>query len=271
MDNQLPFAKPNSTRRNTLGGFLRSVRERLKPAEIGINPGSRRRAKGLLREEVAQEAGISLTWYTWIEQGRDVRASPRALNGLARALRLDAAERDYIFRLARPDLQKSITASKPAMPSEALKAFIRSLSPLPAYVLDVRWDIVFANPESVKLIGKIDPEDKFSRNLIARMFTRPEMRERFVEWEIVAKSSVAQFRNSTPELAGDTEHQNLVEALIEREPIFRDIWNKHGLAGSPNWTKAFNLPGKGLRSYRYNSFRPIGVDSPFMVTIYSPV
>ena len=257
-------------RRKELGQFLKSAREALDPAEAGARVNPRRRVRGWLREEVANAAGISATWYMWLEQARDVRASPRVLDGLSRALRLDTVKRAYLFRLARPDLQPLSREERRDKPSEALVAMVRSLSPHPAYVLDVRWDIVAWNDAADFLLGGFDPQDKWSINLIGRLFTDPRLREQMANWRVLVASSVGQFRATTASLSSDAEHRALVEALENASEDFRELWRGRSLAEAPNWEKLFRHPDAGDVRFRYASLQPLGVDSPFRVTIYTP-
>jgi hypothetical protein len=257
-------------RRRELAQFLRTMREALDPAEAGAAVNPRRRTPGWLREEVAFAAGISSTWYMWLEQARPVRASPRVLDGLARALRLDSVKRDYLFRLARPDLQPMQAQDRRTQPSAATIELVRSLSPLPAYILDVRWDVVAYNDAAGFLFGGFDRDDKWSANLIARMFVDARWRELISSWETVAASAVGQFRSTSAGLADDPEHRALVDALENGSDEFRAIWRSRRLADAPNWLKIFRHPAAGEVTFRYSTLQPMGVDSPFRVTIYTP-
>jgi transcriptional regulator with XRE-family HTH domain len=257
-------------RRKELAQFLKSAREALDPAETGASANRRRRVRGWLREEVAHAAGISATWYMWLEQGRDVRASPRVLDGLSRALRLDAVKRAYLFRLARPDLQPLSREESRDRPSDALVALVKSLSPHPAYVLDVRWDIVAWNDAADFLLGGFDPQEKWSINLIGRLFTDPRLREQMANWWVLVASSVGQFRATTASLSSDPEHRAFVDALENASEDFSELWRGRSLAEAPNWEKLFRHPDAGEVRFRYASLQPLGVDSPFRVTIYTP-
>jgi transcriptional regulator with XRE-family HTH domain len=257
-------------RRRELAEFLRSQREALDPAEAGGAINTRRRAKGWLREEVAFAAGISSTWYMWLEQARPVRASPRVLDGLARALKLDSIKRAYLFRLARPDLQPGEAGAARTKPGEGLIELVNALSPHPAYVLDARWDMVAWNGAAEFLLGGIDARDKWSYNLIGRMFTDPRMRTLMSNWEELAASSIGQFRSTTAGLADDPEHRTLVDALENGSAEFRAIWQSRRLTDTPDWRKTFRHPVVGEVTFRYSTLQPMGPDSPFRVTIYTP-
>ena len=165
---------PAIDRRRALGDFLQAHRARLNPAALGFAGGTRRRTPGLRREEIAQLAGLSVTWYTWIEQGREVSVSPAALARLAKTLQLSPAERIYLFDLAG----KRDPAARAETPSEApaaLAAAVRSIA-VPAYVLDRHWNALAWNaPASRLFIGWLDqPKEKTrDRNLLRFIFLSP--------------------------------------------------------------------------------------------------
>jgi transcriptional regulator with XRE-family HTH domain len=130
-------------RRGELAAFLRARRSRISPTDVGLPPGSRRRTPGLRREEVAQLAGIGVTWYTWLEQGRPIRASVQVLDAVARTLRLDQAEIEHLYRLA--DVPGAPVEAPVAEVPPALHEILRSLEPLPAMLLNARFDKLASN------------------------------------------------------------------------------------------------------------------------------
>src|SRR5260221_14522981 len=140
-------------RRAELADFLRTTRRAMRLVDQGASARARRRTPGLLREEVAVAAGISTTWYVWLEQARPIRVSPRVLDGLARALKLDPVRRAYLFRLARPDLQPSPPSMPTATPSAALIELVETLSPHPAYAINSRWDVAAWNSPTGVVFG----------------------------------------------------------------------------------------------------------------------
>jgi transcriptional regulator with XRE-family HTH domain len=257
-------------RRHELAGFLRAAREAIPAGATGVALTARRRAKGLLREEVAAAAGISATWYMWLEQGRDIRVSPRALEGLSRARRLDGVQRAFLYRTARPDLLPQVKPIGSGGPGKATRALVRALAPNPVYVLDQRWDVVLWNAPAELLLGGFDRSDPWSANLIARMFTDVRWRELFADWEEVARSCAAQFRAMSPALAGDEEHQKLVAALRHTSPEFEALWVRRELADSPGWTKRIVHPEAGSLSFDYSTLRAEGEDSEYRLSIYTP-
>src|SRR5471032_1128741 len=173
-----------------LGAFLRAQRERTMPQDVGLPTSARRRTSGLRREELAQISGISTTWYTWIEQGRDVSISPATLDRMAVALRLEAAAREYLFSLAAvKDPQARLAADAP---DARVSACVNQLT-CPGYLLDSAWNVLTWNPQAGQLFSGwlgVDPQP----NLLRFMFLHPLARTLVVDWSERAKRVVAEFR-----------------------------------------------------------------------------
>jgi transcriptional regulator with XRE-family HTH domain len=271
MKTTTPTTDLEGSRRGELANFLRTTREATKPDEQHAARRARRRTPGLLREEVAVAAGISTTWYVWLEQARPIRVSPRALDGLARALKLDPVRRAYLFRLARPDLQPSPPSATTATPGAALVELVRTLSPHPAYAMNSRWDVVARNKPADVLFGGFDLADEWSRNLLARIFLDPRWRKLFPDWELIARSSVGQFRAATTELTASPEYQSLLRALERASPEFAALWARQEVFDPPVWRKTFFHPQIGGMTFAYSTFRPEGESQEFRLTVYTPV
>ncbi len=178
--------------RRSLSGFLQSRRARLTPSDCGFDPG-RRRTPGLRREEVAQLAGVSLTWYTWLEQGRDIRVSSQALEGIARALRLDRAEREHLFLLAQGRPPASAETGSRTV-SAARQRMLDGLTFSPAYIRTARWDIVGWNRAAALIFADYAAMAPYERNSLRLVFTHPAWRTLMVDWEQDAKKALATFR-----------------------------------------------------------------------------
>lgn len=260
----------DQTRRDELAHFLRSRRERLDPADLGITVRQRRRAVGLRREEIADAAGISTTWYVWLEQGRNVNASAQALRSLAKALRLSRSEQTYLFQLARPDLEWQNGPVETAPPSANLLALIDGLAPHAAYVSNRHRQVVATNQAARSLLGDFDSDDPASGSVIARLFLDPQWRQLFVDWEIVARSSVAQFRLATAALAGDPVLASQVSYLTASSDTFARWWNDRELADPPIWRKTLRHPRVGDMCFDFAALQPRGRDSDFVVSLYTP-
>lgn len=209
-----------------LGRFLRARRAQLKPEDFGLPRGiSRRRTPGLRREEVAQISGIGLTWYTWLEQGRDIPASEQTVELLARALRLNPEEHRYLRRLAG---LHSTAHHEPHPESDAsIQRTLDSLVPNPAYVLSRRFDYVAWNEAYTRIYR--DPSDLPAgrRNLMWAMFTDPRMQQLLPDWERRAFVLMAQFRAVAGRHAEDGRFGELVAALECDSPKFRQWWQRY--------------------------------------------
>jgi transcriptional regulator with XRE-family HTH domain len=205
-----------------LGRFLRSRRARLAPADVGLAPGSRRRVDGLRREEVAELAGIGATWYAWLEQGRDVRASAAALERLALALRLSPDERLHLFALAgREPGPQGATATPPVLPS--WRQLLDALDPYPALIRDDRWDVLAWNRAELLATdwGAYDPAD---RNVIRDHLTDPAKRAHTPGWEETGRQMLALLRMEAGPRLGEPRFAGLVDRLERESPEFRAWW-----------------------------------------------
>ena len=230
------------SRESELGAFLRNHRERLSPADVGLPPGRRRRTPGLRREEVAQLAGLSATWVTWLEQGRPVAMSVRALASLAQALRLSRAERAYLFALAgkpepRPD-------AEPAVP-QALLASVQAIS-APAYLLDRQWTALAWNDAAADLfVGWLDAAST-ERNLLRAMFLSPGLQTLVEDWPHRAARLVAEFRVHSLRHAEDPPTRALVEQLMADSPAFANAWRSQDVEERQGGRRGFHHPARGL-------------------------
>lgn len=212
-----------------LAHFLRRKRERLSPSDVGLPDGGRRRTPGLRREEVASLASVSLTWYTALEQGKDVRPSESVLNSLANVLSLTESERQHLFWLARlyPIATAPTQEDDDAHLSPSLLQMLRALEPNPAYILNLSWDYVAWNQAADVIFTITNGEGKYDRNLLWRLFTDPSQRNFYNDWEQVAQNAVAEFR---AEIEKYLCHRRLCHMLIELQEnncSFEALWQQH--------------------------------------------
>lgn len=245
--------------RKQLGEFLQAARRRQAPEAFGFATGSRRRTVGLRREEVAQLAGISPTWYTWIEQGRAVNVSADALERLARSLRLTRSERAYIFELAgRRDPTASVPDSDAA--TGLLAALVDDIA-IPAYVLGRAWDVLAWNRAAAALFaGWLDKrvkDDEPPRNLLRFVFRAPAARELIVDWQTRASRLVAEFRADCRTRLDEPALLRLIEELSSASPDFARFWKQHHVLERQGGRRDFNHPKRGLVSYQQMTLTPV--------------
>lgn len=242
------------TQRQELGDFLRAHRERLAPASIGLPSIGRRRTPGLRREEVAQSCGMSATWYTWLEQGRDVSASAPALASLARTLQLTPAERAYLFELAgKRDPSLPPKAEEDGMDVPPLLARAIATINGPAYLLDSLWNARAWNRQAAQLfIGWLDGTS--DRNLLRYVFLSPIARTVIPDWQTRARRVLAEFRADSSRHLDDAALQALVEDLRRSSKLFAQCWVEHAVVDRTGGERTFDHPRKGRLRYEQVAF-----------------
>ncbi|HTU80210.1 MAG TPA: helix-turn-helix transcriptional regulator [Solirubrobacteraceae bacterium] len=256
-------------RRGELAHFLRSRRASLKPQDVGLPDGGRRRTPGLRREEVAQLAGVGATWYTWLEQGRDVRASLEVLEALARALRMSSAERTHLVLLGRGEEPAPCKAPAERV-SATLRRLIENLGPNPAYVLGRRWDYLAWNDAAAVLFGDLARIPRATRNHAWLTFTDPARRVMFTDWERSSRLLVAKFRADSARHIGDREFESLIAALRNSSPEFAREWERHEVSQSGEARKDLRHPRAGMLSFSHAVFHPVEFPEQRLI-LYSPL
>jgi transcriptional regulator with XRE-family HTH domain len=256
----------NLTRsRSELSDFLKSRRAKLSPDDVGLPNGARRRAQGLRREEVASLAGVGLTWYTWFEQGRDIRVSPDFLENVSRALRLTGAERRHLFVLLKQDdTVRSVSERKV---SPALQRMLDGMPSRPAYIRTARWDVIAWNKAAARLFGfhRIRAEE---RNLVRLMFVDPEFRAMVPNWSTAAPIMLAKFRSDYARYRGDPLVDALVNEMQQRSPEFRQLWRRHDVMNSGEGIKMLHIKGK-KQLFEHTSFAVNG-EPDLNLIVYAP-
>jgi transcriptional regulator with XRE-family HTH domain len=256
-------------RRAELADFLRKRRESIRPEDVGLPSGGRRRTPGLRREEVAQLAGVGTTWYTWLEQGRDVRASFDVLEAIAKALRLTPAERNHLILLGRGE---EAPACKPPAEhvSPTLRRLVESLGANPAMVLGRRWDYLAWNRAACVVFGDFGSIPKPARNHLWQMFMDPGRREMFTDWEQSSRLAAAKFRADHARHLGDPSFEELVHALRQASPDFCEAWKRHEVARAGEGRKTMEHPVAGTLQFEHAVFHPVEFPEQ-RLTLYSPV
>jgi transcriptional regulator with XRE-family HTH domain len=239
-----PPATDDGLRRRELADFLRRRRARISPEEVGLAIGGRRRTPGLRREEVAQLSGVGVTWYTWLEQGRDIRASEQVLDSICRTLMLDAHEREHVFTLA--GAPGAVTIGECDAVSGGVLAIVEHCSPYPAAVFNGRYDILTFNRPYAGLLGDVGALPFDERNTLWLMFTHPDWRALLgPSWETATRRCVAQYRRSLADHVSEPAWQSLVKRLRAVSPEFEVCWREHDVAPTENVTKTFLHPALG--------------------------
>ncbi|MEV5815588.1 MmyB family transcriptional regulator [Streptomyces mutabilis] len=224
-------------RRHELAAFLRSRRERIAPEQVGLPRGRRRRTPGLRREEVAQLSAVGVTWYTWLEQARDIQVSVQVLDALARALLLDPTERAHLFRLAGA-VDPTPAQDCPAV-TPALRALLEQVEPYPACVQNSRYDILAHNRTYGLLLcdlERVPPED---RNCLVLSFTHDEWRSSIVHLEEAQRVMAARFRASMAGHLGEPVWKMLLKRLRAQSADFREVWDRHEVVAHRGKRKEF--------------------------------
>jgi transcriptional regulator with XRE-family HTH domain len=256
-----------ATNGNLLGTYLKDRRAKLDPAALGFAPG-RRRTPGLRREEVAQRANISPTWYTWLEQGRGGAPSADVLDRIARALLLTNIEREHLFLLGlgRPP-EVRYQGNDGITPR--LQRVLDALNPTPALIRNVTWDVVAWNHAATIMLtdyASLPPEQ---RNVLRLIFLNPRSRAVQHDWEAVARFVVGAFRADAARAGATAEVGPLVEELCRLSPEFAAIWRDNDVSTHGEAVKHIKHPVLGSFAFEYSSFAVDGRPDLNMV-VYNP-
>ena len=247
--------------------FLRARRGAVQPADVGLPPGGRRRTPGLRREEVAMLAGVSVSWYTWLEQGRPINVSLEVLDALARVLRLDPAERDHLVELAGHSIRHTGTPAGADVPEWA-ERLLSSVDPAPAYLLGPTWEFLAWNAAMEHLFPPLADLPTNERNLVWVMFAMPETRDLIVDWSTEARRVLSQFRADITPWRDEPAVVDLVARLRSVSSQFDEWWERHDVAGFETRLRRFNHPTDGQLTFEYQQLIPAGrTDLRFVVQL----
>lgn len=216
----------NEQRRRELADFLRTRREKLKPENVGLAAGSRRRTPGLRREEVAELAGVGTTWYTWLEQARDIQPSNEVLRRLGQALQLNPAEMRHMFALAGKAPPSDLESTNETV-SESMAHFLEAGLKVPAILVGSRWDILQINKLAQQAFPHLNELPADRRNWMHYVFVKPALRERLQSWENNARRVLAEFRASLGDSLDNPWVMEVVDQLKTESPEFARWWREH--------------------------------------------
>lgn len=251
-----------------LGTYLKDRRARLNPAALGLAP-ARRRTAGLRREEVAQRAHISTTWYTWLEQGRGGAPSASVLDRIARALMLTEAEREHVFLLGLGRLP-DVRYRTPEGVTPRLQRVLDSMVASPAFIRTVAWDVVAWNRAAAVVLTDYGALAPAERNILRLLFCDPRAREEQPNWESVARFVVAVFRAETTRAGATAEVASLVEDLSRLSADFVAMWRNHDVQSHGEGIKQIEHRTLGPLTLEYSAFAVDGRPDLSMV-IFNPV
>lgn len=256
------------TTRRELADFLGSRRRQLDPHAVGLPAGGNRRTPGLRREEVALLAGVSHTWYTWLEQGRDIRPSRQVIDALARTLRLSPAEHEYVLRLSGHGGAPA-AGTADAMPAH-LQRLLDALGPSPAYAITAGWSIVGWNRAYERLYPGVAAMPAAERNLLWIVFTDPAVRDLLDDWNTDSRRFLTQFRAEIGPRLAEREVADLVTRLQAASPAFAEGWASHDVDRFTSGERRFEHPVVGGLVLEHHQLTP--ADAPgLQLVVYTAV
>lgn len=257
-------------RRKELGAFLRARRARLTPTAVGLPPAGPRRRGGLRREEVATLSQVSATWYTWLEQGRDIQPSRHVLDALGRTLLLNPTEHAYMLTLAGYAPLNGRAASAVHTAPGHVQRLLDALVGFPAYAIAPDWTITGWNAAYLDLypnVATVAPEE---RNLLWLVFTDPYVRDLLPDWEVTSRRFLGEFRAEAGPRLGDLSGSPAIQRLLETSEGFREAWQDHHIEGFASRMRVFDHPIAGAQHFEHHRLAP--ADHPDLhVVVYTPV
>ena len=267
-----PAAKPRAASshpgRAELGRFLKASRAKLRPEDLGLAPGPRRRTPGLRREEVALMAGVGLTWYTWLEQGRQINASAQVLDAISRTLRLDAAGRWHLYRLAEATPLRTWCGAEHV--PDSVRAIVRSLDPLPANLINSRFDVIESNAAHEELFWDWHSLPCVHKNLLWCCVTEPTAKDKFLDYDVEIPHLVARLRAAYGRHVGDQDWEEDIRRLTELSPEFAAIWARQEVAGPSERTRRFLHPEVGLLTFSSHELE-VSASPELRISVHTPV
>ncbi|MUN36870.1 helix-turn-helix transcriptional regulator [Actinomadura litoris] len=240
-------AEARRRRRDEIREFLRSRRARLTPEDVGMAAGGGRRTAGLRREEVAVLAGVGVSWYTWLEQGREINVSAEVLESVSRVLRLDGAEREHLYLLAGLNPPKAAPVEREV--PDGLRRLIEEWSPRPAYVIDRHWNLVAVNRAAEVVFGY----GAGDHNCLVSFFTNARLRSTVRHWRDAARAIVGQFRADAARYPDDPEFERLAADMRAASPAFAELWAEHHVGSAAQGVKAVLHPSAGELLFEYTT------------------
>jgi len=259
----------SAAQRAELGALLRARRAQLDRADLGLPPVARSRTRGLRREEVSTLSGVSVTWYTWLEQGRDIRPSRQVLDAVARTLRLSTTEHRYVLSLAGYSAPAGSSDTAGGAPGH-VQRLLDALPGSPAFALARDWGIAGWNRAYAELNPRVATLPVEDRNLLWIVFTDDYVRALLPDWQTVSRRFLAEFRAEAGPHLSDPGVAAVVERLRVASPEFRAGWTGHDIEGFSSRERRFHHPVVGDLTFEQHRLTP--ADHPELhVVVYTPV
>ncbi|MDV3126809.1 helix-turn-helix transcriptional regulator [Mycobacterium sp. 21AC1] len=259
---------PNQAARTELGGFLRMRRESLDRSEHGL-PQIRGRRSGLRREEVAYLSAISVTWYTWLEQGRDINPSRQVLESIGNTLGLSPTDRTYLLSLAGFAPGGTQFPPHPAEPPDHLRRLLAAFDPSPAFAINPDWGIAAWNRAYAALYPRVQTAAPENRNLLWLVFTDPSIKKLMPDWEVESRRFVSEFRMQNGARLNEPVVTGLLDRLKAESAEFERIWDDHAIEGFQTRIRRFDHRPAGQLELEYHRLTP--ADLPDLsIVVYTP-
>lgn len=258
------------TRLQALSSFLKSKRAKIMPEDVGFPNGTRRRTPGLRREEVAQLAGVSTTWYTWLEQGRDIQVSASVLDCVASALQLNDDEREYLYALALGSGYSALPINEEQTEiTPSLKRILKELRFCPTIISDRRCQIVGWNEAASHVFMDFDQIPAEQRNMIELLFTRKEFRRLAGNWEHFVGGFLAIFRAYYGQYVQDDWYERFIDEMKRSHPEFQYLWEQSQVSSAPDVLLEFRHARVGKMLFHLTSFQVKG-NTDLRCSVYTP-
>jgi transcriptional regulator with XRE-family HTH domain len=259
----------DDVRLQSLSEFLKTHRAKLQPNEVGLPSVCRRRTPGVRREEVAQLAGISTTWYTWLEQGRNISVTTQVLERIALALKLNEEERKYLFMLALHSPAPLTEVNHSPVITPAIKLILNELRNFPMLISDRRCNIVGWNQAAAAIFIDFAQIPANERNMIWLLFTRREFKALAVNWRDFVRGFLALFRSYYRKYMGDTWYKNFIEKLNNENPEFQSFWSHNDVSSAPEVFIEFRHAKAGKMLFDLTSLE-VKRDADLRFSVFTP-
>jgi hypothetical protein len=259
----------NVHRYKELADFLKTRRAKILPSQVGLSTATRRRTPGLRREEVAQLAGIGLTWYTWLEQGRPIHVSTPVIESLSRVLLLDKQERIHLYLLANQPPPADIPECQGTV-SPALQHVLDSLILCPSLVTDQRWNVIAWNIAACLMFGDFTKMNVRERNIVWAMFTDHQYKQLLVDWNLYAKRLLGRFRATCGQYIEDSWLSQFIDDLKTQSTEFNLWWPLHEIENNSEKYKQLNHPSAGILDFEVINF-DVSDHSGLKMIVHTPL